>query len=88
MPRSLNRGRGRGIPKTETAMDKDGNPTLLVHRTVKMRLEVLGQDYIPQARPNIPVARYNDSGRKLSEPRRMTYAEWNVDKPKFWKWVA
>ncbi|PSR75657.1 hypothetical protein PHLCEN_2v8948 [Hermanssonia centrifuga] len=84
-----NRGSGRKIPKTETAMDKDGNPTLLVHRSVKMRLEAL-DDYAPRVRPMIDVARHKENdpnGPKMKEPRRMTHAEWNVEKPKFWKWV-
>ena len=59
-----------------------------MHRTVKMRLEQLGEAYTPQARPNIRVARLDARGRKLKEPRRMTHYEWNTPEPEQWTWVG
>lgn len=53
-----------------------------------MRLEELGEDYVPQARPNIRIARLDENGTKIKEPRRMTHAEWNNPEPQQWKWVA
>ncbi|KAJ3522696.1 hypothetical protein NM688_g8839 [Phlebia brevispora] len=77
-----NRGSGRKIPKTEI---EEG---LQVHRTVKMRLEQLGEAYAPQARPNIHIARVDEAGNKIKEPRRMTHYEWNNPNPEQWKWVG
>ena len=59
-----------------------------MHRTVKMRLEQLGEVYTPQARPNIRVARKDARGKKLKEPRRMTHYEWNTPDPEQWTWVG
>ena len=77
-----NRGKGRKIPETEI------NQGLKIHRTVKMRLEQLGEDYVPQARPYIRLARFDEHGKSFKEPRRMTHHEWNNPEPEQWAWVG
>ncbi|THG93336.1 hypothetical protein EW026_g7872 [Hermanssonia centrifuga] len=85
----LNRGKGRKIPRSETKPDANGDPQWLVHRTVKMRLDVsLEEPYVPQARPNIPITLKGSNGEHLEDPRRMTHEEWNVEDPQHWKWVV
>ena len=77
-----NRGQGRKIPKSEI------DEGLKIHRSVKIRLEQLGEEYTPRARPNIRIARRDAHGNKIKEPRSMTHYEWNTPNPAQWTWVG
>lgn len=83
--RSINKGRGRKIYKSE--MDEG----MRVHRSVKTRLEAgkifYNKHYTPQVRPHIPSLAKMKSFFKGREPERLEYREWNVDEPQHWQWV-
>ena len=69
---SWNRGKGRIVDQR-----------LKVHRSVKTRIEALGEDEKDEG--YLPVIRCVIEGEK--EPRCLRKAEWLADEPQHFKWV-